>query len=185
MPPHLALHRNEADNPATDQGTDMKSAIAFAAGLALALAPAAHAQVTCAEIGRVAAAAPDEFEDIAGEEIEDDLFKASYTLSGATECTVEYSFDTVYSCLWLYGNEADATAAYNAQVVAVGGCLPTWERRDDNDAGNFSDGLRYVRGYYFAGLDVQEDVEWGVFMEEHKTATEADWHVWVALAYLW
>jgi hypothetical protein len=164
----------------------MRSAIPIAAVLALALAPAAHAQVNCTEISRISKSALDgEFKDLTGKEIEDDLFNATYKLTGAAECTVEFSFDTVYACLWTYVTEADATTAYNAQVMAVGGCLPAWERRDDNDAGNFSDGLRYVRGFYFAGAGDESDLEWGVSMEEHRTATENDWHVWVELAYLW
>jgi hypothetical protein len=163
----------------------MKSAIPIAAGLALALAPAAHAQVSCSEVSRIAKSALDEFKDLTGKEIEDDLFNATYKLAGAAECTVEFSFDTVYACLWTYDTEAGATVAYNAQVMAVGGCVPTWERRDDNDSGNFSDGLRFVRGLYFAGAGAESDLEWGVTMEEHKTAKEADWHVWIELAYLW
>ena len=162
----------------------MKSAIPIAAGLALALAPAAHAQVICSEIDRVSKSAPGDFKDLKGQETEDDLFRAKYSLPGARECTLEYSFDTTYSCVWTYSTEEAATAAYNAQVMAVGGCLPTWERRDDNDSGNFSDGLRFVRGLYFAGIDNQSDLEWGVFMEEHKSSKEADWHLSISLVHL-
>ena len=163
----------------------MKAAVAIAAGLALALAPAAYAQVMCSEISRVSNAAMDEFEDITGAEIEDDLYKATFSIAGATECTVEYSFDSVYSCLWVYDSEAAALAAYSTQSGAVGACLSSWTRRDDNDTGDASDGLRYIRGVYYAGSGAQSDLEWGVFMEEHRTATVTDWHVWVALAYLW
>ena len=163
----------------------MKSAIPVAVGLALALAPAAHAQVACSEITRVTKSAPDDFEDLKGEEIEDDLFKAKFNLAGASECTVEYSFDTVYSCLWVYVTEADASTAFGAQSAALAACLPAWTRRDDNDTGNFSDGLRYLRGVYYAGSGDQSDLEWGVFVEEHRAPTVTDWHVWVALAYLW
>ena len=162
----------------------MKSALALATGLALALAPAAHAQVACSEIDRVSKSAADDFKDIKGPETEDDLFRSKFSLLGAKECTLEYSFDTTYACLWTYPTEEAASAAYNAQVVAVGGCLPTWERRDDNDSGNFSDGLRFVRGLYFAGAEEQSDLEWGVAMEERKTAREADWRLRISLARL-
>ena len=160
----------------------MKSALAFAAGLALA--PAAHAQVACSEIDRVSKSAAGDFKDLKGPETEDDLFRAKFSLAGARECTLEYSFDITYACLWTYPTEEAATVAYNTQVVAVGGCLPAWERRDDNDSGNFSDGLRFVRGLYFAGLDDQSDLEWGVAMEERKTAKEADWRLRISLVRL-
>jgi hypothetical protein len=73
----------------------MKSAIPIVAGLALALAPAAHAQVTCSDVSRITAYAADDFDDIIGDEVDDDYYKATYSVAGAAECTLDFGWDSV------------------------------------------------------------------------------------------
>lgn len=167
-----------------DQGTDMKSAIPIVAGLALALAPAAHAQVTCSEMGRVAEYSKDDFDDIIGEEVDDDYYKATYAFSGAAECTLDFGWDSVYSCLWAYDNYAAANTALYAQRSAVSACLPGWnpEALVPSTAAN---GYRTIEGTYYVGAGSNSDYEWGVFLEEHTFDGGTDWHVVVGLAYLW
>jgi hypothetical protein len=162
----------------------MKSAIPVVAGLALALAPAAHAQVTCAEMSRVAEYSKDDFEDIAGEEVDDDFYKATYSLSGATECTLDLGWDAVYQCIWVYDSLAMANAAYYTQRGAVSACLPGWNP-DPLTPAAATDGYRTLEGVYYLGAGSNVDLEWGVFVEEHTHANGTDWHVNVGLAYLW
>ena len=163
----------------------MKSAIPIVAGLALALAPAAHAQVTCSEMSRVTEYSKDEFDDILGDEVDDDYYKATYSFSGATECTLDFGWDSVYQCIWVYNNQAAASAAYHAQRGAVAACLPGWSVDQMTPDAAAKDSYRTLEGVFHVGADSNSDLEWGVFLEEHTAANGTDWHVAVGLAYLW
>ncbi|CAM9988725.1 unnamed protein product, partial [Phaeothamnion confervicola] len=87
------------------------------------LAPSAHAQVTCSEVSQLNAYGLDDFDAIAGEEIDDELYKTSYALPGAIDCSIDYGFDSIYTCTWVFSTYTDAAAAWNAQVGAVSSCL--------------------------------------------------------------
>jgi hypothetical protein len=168
-----------------DEGSNMKSVIPIAASLALALAPAAYAQVTCSEVSRLIEYAKDDFDDITGEEIDDDYYKASYSLPGAAECTVDYNFDSVYYCLWVYDSYSAASAALSAQGYALVSCLSGWTPRSITPDATASAGYRMLQGTSYEGSGANVDFEWSVGLEEHTHAQGTDWHVWVDIAYLW
>ena len=166
----------------------MKSTVAIAAlAFALApvtLAPSAHAQVTCTEVNQLNAHGLEDFDAITGDEIEDDFYKATYTLNGALECSIDYGFDSVYTCTWVFSTQAEAAAAWNAQVGAVSSCLPGWPARPETPNSEASAGYRTLQSTYFAGSGTYVDMEWGVFLEEHTFDGGTDWHVGVGLAWL-
>jgi hypothetical protein len=163
----------------------MKATTPIAASLVLALAPAAHAQVTCSEVNRLIEYSKDDFDEIAGEEVDDDFYKATYTLAGAAECTVDYAFDSVYGCLWVYDSYSAASAALSSQGYALLSCLSGWTPKSITPATTATDGYRTLQGTYYTGTGVNEDLEWSVGLEEHTHSQGTDWHVWVDLAYLW
>lgn len=163
----------------------MRSIITIAAGLALALAPVAHAQVTCSEMIRVTDYSKDDFDDILGEEIDDEFYEATYTLAGATECTLDFGWDSVYACLWVYDSYSAAYSAYGSQRAAVASCLPGWSTDAMTPAAFATDGYRTLEGTFYNGAGVNADYEWGVYVEEHTSSNGTDWHVSVGLAYLW
>ncbi len=163
----------------------MKSVIPVAASVALALAPAAYAQVGCSEIASLNAYGLDDFDSIVDEEIEDDLYDTSYWLSGAEECTIDYAFDSVYSCLWIYDSQAAASTAWSAQLSAIGPCLAGWSSSNATPDSAATDGYRTLQAVYYAGAGTHVDMEWALGLEEHTGASGTDWHVWLDLAYLW
>lgn len=163
----------------------MKAFMPLAGSLALALAPVAHAQVACSEVASVNRYGLDDFDEIAEDEIDDDYYDASFYLSGASECTVDYSFDSIYSCVWTFPSQSAAASAFNAQVAAVGSCLSGWQVRTQSPSGAASNGYRELQASYYAGSGSYIDMEWGVFLEEHTFDAGTDWHVVIGLAYLW
>jgi hypothetical protein len=163
----------------------MKAFTPIAASLALALAPVAHAQVACSEVASLNSYGLEDFDEIADGEIEDDYYKASFSLSGASECTIDYSFDSIYSCVWTFPSQSAAASAFNSQVNAVSSCLAGWQHRTESPSGTVSNGFRQLQASYYEGSGSYIDMEWGVFLEEHTFDGGADWHVTVGLAYLW
>ncbi|MDP3739883.1 MAG: hypothetical protein Q8R02_21025 [Hyphomonadaceae bacterium] len=162
----------------------MKAFVPIAASLVLALAPSAYAQVTCSEVNQLNAYGLDDFDAIVGDEIDDDFYKATYALNGALECSIDYGFDSIYTCTWTFSTYAEAAAAWNAQIGAVGSCLPGWPARPETPSSEASGGYRALQTTYFAGSGTYEDMEWGVFLEEHTFDGGSDWHVGVGLAWL-
>lgn len=165
--------------------TVMKAFVPIAASLALALAPAAHAQVSCKQVNALIAYGLDDFEEITDAEIEEDYYESSYFLAGAAECTVDYFFESVYVCVWTYSSQASASAAYNTQLNAVGSCLAGWKQGAVKPDEKAADGFRTLEGYYYGGSGSNADLEFGVILEEHTANNAVDWHVVVELAYLW
>jgi hypothetical protein len=163
----------------------MKFVIPIAASLALALAPAAYAQVTCSEISRLNASGLDDFDDIAEDEIDDEVYDTSFTLGGADECSIDYAFDSIYACLWVFDTYASASAALNSHFNAVASCLPAWTREALTSSAANSNGIRTLQGMTYAGAGGNADLEWAVYLEEHTFDATTDWHVWVGVAYLW
>jgi hypothetical protein len=162
----------------------MKIALPLLASLILLLAPCAAAQVTCAEIKTVIAAAEDDFEAFEGEKISEDYYKSTYTLSGAENCSLDYDFDSIFSCLFVFDSLASAQAAMNAHAASIVACRPGWDVEQQQPATQAADGRRSREGAYYSGKGDQADLEWAVFMEEHTIDGGRDWHVWVGLAYL-
>jgi hypothetical protein len=167
----------------------MKTALLAAAiGFALAPiihAPMAHAQAVCSDVPKLVDYALDDFDDIIDEEVSDDLYSTTEMLANAAECGVSYEFDSVYACMWIYDNAAAAGAAYNAQVSALAPCLASGWTPATPVMGNPANGLTPLSKAVYDGEDDNTDLEWTVMMEEHQQDGIHDWHVWVALSYLW
>lgn len=163
----------------------MKFATPALASLALAFAPAAHAQVSCSEVSAVIGYADDDFESISGDEVDDDLYEATYALNGSQECTVDYAFDSVYSCLWVFDSQAAAASAYNMQYGAVSRCLSGWTTKPMTPETTANAGYRMLQGGLISGSGDAADLEWAVYLDEHTVGSVTDWHVSVGLAYLW
>jgi hypothetical protein len=64
------------------------------------LAPCAAAQVTCAEIRAVMTAAEDDFGAFEGERSA--RTQITFALPRAETCTLEYEFDSIFSCLFVF-----------------------------------------------------------------------------------
>jgi len=167
-----------------EEGIGMKIALPLLASLIVGFAPCAAAQVTCAEIKTVIAAAEDDFSAFEGEKISEDFYKSKYALPRAETCTLEYEFDSIFSCLFVFDSLASAQTAMNAHAASIVACLPGWAAEQQKPAAQATDGLRALGGTYYSGKGDQEDLEWAVFMEEHTFDGGHDWHVWVGLAYL-
>jgi hypothetical protein len=160
--------------------------IAFlAAALAFAFAPVAHAQLSCSEVTDFVGYALDDFDDIAGDEIDDDVYSVTQNFAGASECAISYEFDSVYACIWVYQSADEANAAYNAQSSALAPCLASGWKSETPDPGAADSGITPLRKVYYEGEGDNADLEWTVLMEEHQDNDVHDWHVWVSLAYLW
>jgi hypothetical protein len=162
----------------------MKIAVPLLASLILGIAPCAAAQVTCAEIKTVTTAAEDDFGAFEGEEIDDDIYKSTYSLPGAQSCTLDFEFDSIFSCMFVYDNLASAQSAMNAHAASVAACLPAWSTKALTPDPPATSGTRALQGTFYAGPGAQDDLEWGVFIEEHTFDGGQDWHVTVGLAYL-
>jgi hypothetical protein len=166
----------------------MKLALASAALVGLTLAPGAYAQITCSEVNRLISESDVDFEDISGDEIDDDYYEATYSIGGASECTVDVEFDSVYSCEWQYQYYSDASAALSSHVSALGYCLGGgWSapKSMKTDASADSQGYRTVAGTYWEGSGKYLDLEWAAELEEHTDSNGTHYHLWVDLVYYW
>jgi hypothetical protein len=109
----------------------MKFVVPFA-GLLLVLAPAAHAQISCVELGLVLQSGLSNFEQLKGAPKEDqqDVWRASFSLPGAGQCEVLKGSQGAwfYSCDELFRTETQARSAFSANVASVASCLSSWRR---------------------------------------------------------
>jgi hypothetical protein len=163
----------------------MKLIFALAAIGGLALGSAANAQVSCSEINRINTESLDDFEGISGEEIDDENYKATYKLSGADDCSLNYEWDSIYSCGYQFSSYASASDARNSLAGAIGSCLPGWQSRTVPAEAAASDGWRTLTGTLYSGTGTYEDLEWASVLEEHTDTSGTHYHVWVELAYFW
>ncbi len=97
----------------------MKTAL-LAAAIGFAIAPIAHAQAVCGDVPRLAGYALNDFDDIADEELSDDLFSVTEALANADQCGVSYEFDSTYACMWVYDNAASARPGVRRPDVGAG-----------------------------------------------------------------
>jgi hypothetical protein len=162
----------------------MKLAFASAALLGLTLAPAAYAQVTCSEVSRLLSEVESDFENISGEEIDDYLFEATFSISGAYDCQVDLDWDSVYFCEWQYTSYSAAAAAMSSHAAALGYCLSGWKSGSMTaDTAADEEGYRTLGGTFWAGTGAYEDMEWDVELEEHTDSNGTHYHVWIGLIY--
>jgi hypothetical protein len=171
----------------TGKGIARKVALASAALLGLSLAPVAYAQISCSDVNRLIEESDVDFEDIAGEEIDDYLYRATFRIAGANSCEVDLDFDAVYYCDWQYQSYGDASAALSSQVAALGYCLSSsgWSAPKSlkTDSAADSDGYRTIAGTYWEGTGSNLDLEWAVELEEHRDSNGMHYHLWIDLVY--
>ena len=163
----------------------MKLTLALAAICGLVLAPAANAQVSCSEINRINTEGLDDFEGIAGAKVDDDHYRATYKLSGADECNLNYEWESIYSCGYQLSSYASASDVRNSLAGAVSSCLPAWKSRSATPEATATDGWRTLTGTLYSGTGAYEDLEWAAVLTEHTDASGTHYHVWMELAYFW
>ncbi len=161
----------------------MKLAPTISVAIGLILTPTAYAQATCSEIARINLEATEDFDAITGDEIEDALYRASVSLSGAVECTISHEWDSIYTCLYQFESYASASAAWTAHVAAVSTCLADWKPGSMNPDSAPTDGYRILSGTRYTGAGDYTDMDWAVILQEHTGTHGTDYHVLVELVY--
>ncbi len=64
-------------------------------------------------------------------------------------------------------------------------CLATGWSRAEAGASDPASGFTEIAKSVYDGQGDNSDLEWTFQMEEHQEGDVHDWHVWVALSYLW
>lgn len=161
----------------------MKLAGVLALSTGLILAPVAHAQINCQQVQDLMEAATEDFDSIAGEEVSDSVYSASFNLEAANECQVTFDLSSTYACVWIYDSLASARADYGRQAGALGGCLDGWER-DAFEASAQDPKFQRLEGLsFFQEDDVGGEMTWVAYLEEHIDGDVHDWHVWLGVDY--
>ncbi len=148
-----------ASLPTGIEGMGMKAVIVLAA---LALLPAAHAQISCVELTLVLQSGASNFEQLKGApaEGEKDIWLASFSLPGAGGCDVIRGDADAwfYSCAVGSKTEARTTSAFNASLASVASCLASWTRQpvvNSSSPGKVLDGVAFIGADANRGLTVQ------------------------------
>lgn len=163
----------------------MKPILALAAVAGLLTAPAAYAQVSCSELEHINLESADDFDGIVGEEIDDDVYRATYTLGGASECSIDYAWDSVYSCGYQFSSYQAGAEARNSMSAMIAACLPGWQSKGVTPDAAAADGFRTLAGTLYSGTGANADLEWASVLEEHTDTNGTHYHVWLELAYYW
>ena len=146
--------------------------------LCLPIAPAAHAQITCDDAGRLNASVLGDFESLVGEEVDDGLFETSLHMAGAQTCAIDLFAEPVHSCLWRFVSEQDAVATYNANVSVLASCIAGWERQSAGQGATSTSGTRMIAETRFIGQGAYVDVEWQLVVEQ---GADSGYRLWVEL----
>jgi hypothetical protein len=160
----------------------MKQA-SIAVALAFALAPAAHAQLTCDDVRRLNGAVLGDFESLAGDEVDDGIFETSLHMAGAKYCAIDIFFEAVHSCSWDFSTEQAAVAAYNANVATLASCISGWSQHGAEPDTTLSDDVRNVAETHFSGAGEHDGVEWQLAVEQLTGASFSGYRLWVELLY--
>lgn len=166
----------------------MKSCLlaAAAALAAFTIAPVAQAQASCEDLAAVVEAAEFDFEDVLGEEIDDDLYESTLVLSGARECTVSYDWDSAYLCIWETSDEASARRMVDTQLATLRACLnDAWD--ESAIADDHSDAWRFIAGSTFSltFVDTDEELVFVTRADASKQGTPTIYEVELKLNYTW
>lgn len=160
----------------------MKFAYAAIAA-ALASAPIAHAQITCADVNLITAAASNDFADLTGDELGDDLYKSSLLIAGANSCAVDLFLEAVHSCVWNFASQSDGIRTYNTNVAAIAPCMSGWTATAMKIDEAPLDGTRVTAGMSYVGSGAFEYLEWVVVLEEVVSGSPSPYRMWVELVY--
>jgi hypothetical protein len=162
----------------------MTRLLAIAALLGLTLAPAAYAQVSCAEMSSIMREAGNDFEDISGEEVDDGVYEATEQIGGADECYVDVAVYPAYYCLFQHEYADSAYDSYGYRLRELRNCLGGWKQTALREEPPLDgDGFRDLEGYNFTGPAGYEGFDWLVRVEQHIEDDEAHYHVRVELSY--
>ena len=161
----------------------MKLTHLAAALLSLALAPAAYAQVDCYELRRVMTEAKDDFDNIRGKELEDDVYQSTLEIGGSRDCTIDLGLYPTYTCNFQFENTDWLWSAYRLRLGEVRGCLSNWKQTDLREQPYRDEGYRTLEGVSFEGSGQYEDMDWTVFIQQHMQNGRAHYHIWVELSY--
>ncbi len=162
----------------------MKLVSMLALSVGLALVPVAQAQVSCSQVTALIEAAMEDFDSITGEEVDGDVYAASFELDAANDCQITFDLSSTYACMWVYDSLEAASADYGLQSRALGDCLSDdWDRdtfAPDTEEAGFKqlDGLSYFQEDEDGGA-----ITWVAYLEEHIDGDTHDWHVWVGVDY--
>ncbi len=157
--------------------------VAAAALAGVVFAPIAQAQASCEDIANILAAAESDFEDVLGDEIDDELFESTLVLAGARECTVAYDWDSAYLCVWQTPDEASAKRMVDTQLATLRACL-TGDWREEA-LPESSDKWRLIAGSNFKLSIGDEEL---VFVARADATREEDptiYEVELSLTYIW
>ena len=161
----------------------MKFASVLLVSASLAVAPVAHAQISCQQVQNLMEAATEDFDSIAGEEVSDSVYTASLELEAAIQCQVTFDLSATYACVWTYDTLAAARADYGRQAAALGGCLDGWEREAFEPSADDPKFQRLEGLSYFQEDDDGGLMTWTTYLEEHIDGDTHDWHVWLGADY--
>jgi len=149
-------------------GTFMKRVAALVIA-GLVLAPIAHAQTACKEVGRISASGLYRFDSIKGaratDEPEDELYESNASLFGHEDCLIDQYFEPVHACTWEFDTEASLMAAYNEKAEAIAPCLAGWEKQELLVSDPAEAGYRTLAGVGYLGADVYEMVVWAIIAD--------------------
>ncbi len=148
-------------------GTFMKRVAALAIA-GLVLAPIAHAQTVCEDVGRISASGLYRFDSIKGaqatDEPEDELYESSATLFGSENCLIDQYFEPRHGCIWEFDAETELLAAYVSKTTAVAPCFEGWERRDLR-VSDPEETYRVLAGVGYLGADEFEVIVWEIIAD--------------------
>lgn len=145
----------------------MKLVAAFAVAV-LAIAPVAHGQTVCEEVGRINASGLHRFDSIKGafvtDEAEQELYESNATLFGAKVCQIDQYFEPRHTCTWEFDTEAELMAAYAERAAAIAPCFEGWEE-DALLVSDPGEPYRVLAGVGYLGADIYETLVWAVFAD--------------------
>lgn len=142
------------------------------AAAAMVLAPVAHAQQTgCPLIKSIVAGASGGFNDLRGEEIDEDWYDSKVWLADAEECGIELSDGAEFYCTWGFPNPAAASSKTVFLSEAVKLCLPDWKVEDIAGRKSFNN-LTINKGVAMTGSGPATDTVLEVFAETYENSQE-------------
>lgn len=157
----------------------------FALAAALAIAPAAHAQLSCDEALDVMGLAFEDFDPVIGEEVEDGLYEIDFWLDDAAQCYAGFDdFSSMYACMWLSESEEEGDARFRQLAGELGACLAGWERSEES-GDTPGDEYTTLRSLMLFGVDDDDGFEWVLSLDRHDGEEGTDWHVSLASSLYW
>lgn len=135
---------------------------------AMALAPIAEAQTTCAQLNSLIASAPSHFKDRQGEKQGENFYNAKGWLADADECGVDLNDGDVFYCYWFFDTPNGATKALDGFLDIAKPCLPDWMQVDLANTAR-ANGIVATKGLRFlAGSGREEGTRVNILIERQS-----------------